>query len=47
MKETWVSIGAGVLIIERPIKYFKRKAYGVETYVFSNCEHVEFIAKDK
>ena len=38
---------AGVLIIGQPIKGFKRKACGIETYVCSNCGHVEFVAEDK
>ena len=47
MKEAWASTGAGVLIIGQPIKGLKRKACGLETYVCSNCGHVEFVAKDK
>lgn len=47
MKEAWVSTGAGVLIIGQPIKGLKRKACGIETYVCSNCGHVELVAQNK
>jgi hypothetical protein len=47
MKEAWINTGAGVLILQQPIKGFKRKACGVNTYVCSNCGHVEFVAENK
>ncbi|MBU3172415.1 hypothetical protein [Clostridium estertheticum] len=47
MKEACINSGAGVLILEQPIKGFKRKACGVTTYVCSSCGHVEFVAKNK
>ena len=47
MKEAWINAGAGVLILEQPIKGFKRKSCGITTYVCSNCGHVEFVAENK
>ncbi|MCB2305686.1 hypothetical protein LGL08_00460 [Clostridium estertheticum] len=47
MNEAWINTVAGVLILEEPIKVFKRKACGVTTYVCSSCEHVKFVAENK
>ncbi|MEF2111975.1 hypothetical protein [Clostridium frigoriphilum] len=39
MKKVWINTGAGVLILEQPIKGFKRKACGVNNLQNSpnNC----------
>lgn len=46
MKEAWINTGAGVLILEQPIKGLKRKACGIDTYVCTNCGHVELVCSN-
>lgn len=46
MKEAWLNTGAGVLLLEQPIKGLKRKACGIKTYVCSNCGHIELVAEN-
>lgn len=45
MKTAWVNTGAGVLILEQPVKGLKRKACGIDVYVCPNCGHLEFVAE--
>jgi predicted RNA-binding Zn-ribbon protein involved in translation (DUF1610 family) len=44
IKPAWINTGAGVLVLEQPIKGLKRKACGVKAYVCPNCGHVELVA---
>lgn len=46
MKEAWINTGAGVLILEQPVKGFRRKTCSIKTYVCPNCGHIELVAEN-
>jgi hypothetical protein len=46
MKKAWINTGAGTIILQQAIKGLKAKACGIDTYVCSNCGHIELVAEN-